>query len=264
MKILDYDEAIFEKGIVKETEKLTGELHSQEVDSSRGDDLIFGAHEEYRKAQVVQASYTVIRDAGLLLDKLIREKRNLKVQADLRRNEIFRRLEEINSPLVEYIASCADEGIRRLQTTIIFKRSGIEKNSFTDKRVTPVLTNFEIISLVRESLLGFKAEIRSMIHSAGAEIQAVVQSFSEAINLVDLKKVEEISMSPEAAREFEDSLKGTSSGAPPPQFPISHIGPAPDPVSNFLEGRWNKLKEAVGFQSGVYADKLSKPKRASS
>lgn len=254
MKIFDYDSAIFEMGILKETKTLTDELNFTETDVSKIDNGIFSAHEAYRKAQIIQASYTVSRDAGLLLDKLVREKRSLKVQADLRRNEIHNRLELLNSPLAEYLCSCADEGINRLRASIIFRRKGINKNMFTDEKTSAVESNSGVISVVREKLLGFKAEIRSLIHSPASEIQAAVQSFSEEINLVDLRQTETVEMSPSSAKDFEGSLTGTSSGPPPPQFSNTHIAPVSDPISNFLEGRWTKLKEAVGFQPGKHLD----------
>jgi hypothetical protein len=216
MKVFD-PENIFTEEAIKESENLVNELKKITGPTDRFDDEIFLAHEKVRKAEVVQADPIMLAEARSELDKALRKKREFKVQIENQRNGIFRGLEEISKPVIQYLSECADEGISRVWRLRIFQHSGLKSDLLSDKITTEVETNLSKVYEVRELLLNFKSKIHSMAHSPLKKIQILSEEVSEKVNFIALGKAEAVSMSLNEALAIESDLKERISIPIPPE-----------------------------------------------
>ncbi len=246
MKVFDPDLGVFTKKGIEESEKLSNEL--KKITAAGGtdqfDNEIFSAHEKVRRAEVVQVESAVLAGARKKFEIALRKKREFKVQIENQRNAIFRRLEEISGPVIQYLSECIDESVSRIWRLRIFRHSGIETSVFNDKMTTEVETNLSRIYEVREMLLNFKSKIQGMCHFPLKEILTLSQEAGEKVNFIDIGKADVVSMSLYEAQGIEADLKETKSSVP-----------IPPEVSRLAEVGWlsekydeisAKVKKAMG------------------
>ena len=218
MKIFDPDLSIFTEGVTRESQRLVDELKKITGPADQFDDEIFSAHEKVRRCEIIQSDHVVLAGKRGELERILRKKREFKVQVENQRNAIFHGLEEITKSVISYLSECADESIGRAWRLRIFRHSGLESNVFSDKIITQVETNLDKVYAVRELLFHFKSKIHSMAHSPLKEIQILSEEVSEKVNFIDFQKVNVVSMSLYEAQGIESDLKEKTSIPIPPEI----------------------------------------------
>lgn len=247
MKIFDYDESIFLEEAMEETEKLVSEANEIRTNTEQFDEEINLAGLELERCKRVHARNDVIQNAAIAYQKGLQKKLNIKLQSEQRRDEIFRRLGEINDPVIHYLSECVLVALDRLKGAIIFHYEKTDTSMWTDAKTARVKLNQDLISNVRGALLNFRSRIQSLSHSPLKEIKDEAEAISERVNAVDFKKTEVVNMLPSQVKDFEEALKGTPSSPTPPPFVPKIDSKGDDYFSGGIWARVNELKKQFGI-----------------